>query len=311
MSSSNKNIVLTDTEKKELSKLIIAQQKNELIGYHLYKHLGTLVKDENHKKILLEMSSEEQNHYVLLTKANNKPYKLSGFRIWFEKIKVTISYYLLGLTFVLKYFENQEADSNELRRIYELDPVLGAFITEEEEHEQLLIGMVDEDRLKYMGSVVLGLNDALVELTGALAGFTFSIQHTTNIAFIGLITGISAAFSMAASEFLSTDAEDSDAHPVTASIYTGLAYIFTVAVLITPFFLLPPNDAAGINHFIALGITILLSILIIALFNYYMSVAKDQSFKKKFFQMVGISLGVALISFGIGIFVKEVLGFSI
>lgn len=308
MSSSIIKPNLTDTEKKELSKLIVAQQKNELIGFHLYKHLGTLVKDEKHRKILLEMSAEEQNHYVLLTKANNKPYKLSKFRIGYEKIKVTISYYLLGLTFVLKYFENQEADSHELRRIYELDPVLGAFITEEEEHEQQLISMVDEDRLKYMGSVVLGLNDALVELTGALAGFTFSIQHTTNIAFIGLITGISAAFSMAASEFLSTDAEESDAHPVTASIYTGLAYIFTVAVLITPFFLLPPG---GINHFIALGITIILSILIIAMFNYYMSVAKDQSFKKKFFQMVAISLGVAAISFGIGIFVKEVLGFSI
>ncbi|MFO7814951.1 MAG: hypothetical protein R6V14_04350 [Halanaerobiales bacterium] len=40
---------------------------------------------------------------------------------------------------------------------------------EEEEHEQKLLNMLEEERLNYVGSVVLGLNDELVELTYSLA----------------------------------------------------------------------------------------------------------------------------------------------
>ena len=61
------------------------------------------------------------------------------------------------------------------------------------------------------------------------------------------------------------------------------------------------------NVYISLVITIGVVIFIIFIFNYYISVAKDLSFKKRFLEMVSISLGVAIISFGIGILVKEVL----
>ena len=43
-------------------------------------------------------------------------------------------------------------------------------LSREEEHERELIALIDEERLRDMGSVVLGLNDALVEFTGMLAG---------------------------------------------------------------------------------------------------------------------------------------------
>ena len=47
--------------------------------------------------------------------------------------------------------------------------------------------------------MVLGLNDALVELTGTIAGLTFVLTNTTLIAMAGIITGIAATLSMAAS----------------------------------------------------------------------------------------------------------------
>ena len=50
-----------------------------------------------------------------------------------------------------------------------------------------------------MGSVVLGLNDELVEFTGALAGFTLALSDHRLIALTGSITGIAAALSMASS----------------------------------------------------------------------------------------------------------------
>ena len=61
------------------------------------------------------------------------------------------------------------------------------FEMERKNLEKALLEMLDEERLKYVGSMVLGLNDALVELTGSLAGFTFAMQNTKLIALSGLI----------------------------------------------------------------------------------------------------------------------------
>jgi VIT1/CCC1 family predicted Fe2+/Mn2+ transporter len=175
---------------------------------------------------------------------------------------------------------------------------------EEDEHEQQLVNMLDEERLQYTGSIVLGLNDALVELTGALAGFTLALQNTKLIALTGSITGIAAAFSMAASEYLSTKAEKTEKHPVKASVYTGIAYIFTVLVLIAPYLFLQ-------NYFICLASTLILGVLIIASFNYYISVAEDLNFRHRFLEMTLLSLSVAAISFLTGFLLRTFTGIEV
>jgi VIT1/CCC1 family predicted Fe2+/Mn2+ transporter len=152
--------------------------------------------------------------------------------------------------------------------------------------------------------MVLGLNDALVELTGALAGFTFALQNATLIALTGSITGFAAALSMGASEYLSTKTEETDKNPLTASMYTSTAYILTVVVLILPYILLR-------NPFLSLGITLLCAILIIAVFNFYISVAKDECFRSRFLEMSGLSLGVALLSFTVGFLLRIFIGVEV
>lgn len=165
---------------------------------------------------------------------------------------------------------------------------------EEKTHETKLIALINEEGLNYMGSVVLGLNDALVEFTGALAGYTFALQHSKLVALTGAITGIAAALSMAASEYLSTRTENDPAkNAIKAAVYTGIAYIITVTVLILPFVLLN-------NVYWGLGICLLGALLIIAIFNYYYSVVKSENFKQRFIEMSCISLGIATISFFIG-----------
>lgn len=145
---------------------------------------------------------------------------------------------------------------------------------------------------------------ALVELTGTLAGLTLALQNTRLIALTGLITGIAAALSMAASEYLSTRSEQTEKKPLKASIYTGLAYIFTVAVLISPYLILE-------NYILCLTFSLLAAILIIALFNYYISVAKDEPFRRRFLEMAALSFGVAAISFIIGYFIRSALGVEV
>lgn len=173
---------------------------------------------------------------------------------------------------------------------------------QEEEHEAALLGMLDEEILQYVGSMVLGLNDALVELTGSLAGFTLAMQNTRLIALSGLILGISATFSMASSEFLSAKSEGrSDA--LKSCTYTGIAYLVTVVLLIAPYLIF-----GNAQYMLALGCMLVIVILIIAGFTYYTSVAQDQPFKSRFIEMATISISVAVLSFLVGKIAKVFLG---
>ena len=122
---------------------------------------------------------------------------------------------------------------------------------DEESHERQLISLIREDRLNYVGSMVLGLNDALVELTGTLAGLTFAFQNTQLIALSGMITGIAASLSMAVSEYLSTRTEGGK-DALTSSLYTGTAYIITVFLLILPYLFVS-------NYLVCLGITLVVA----------------------------------------------------
>jgi VIT1/CCC1 family predicted Fe2+/Mn2+ transporter len=172
---------------------------------------------------------------------------------------------------------------------------------EETRHEVELISLLEEESLHYAGSIVLGLNDALIELTGTLAGLTFALQNTQLVAVSGLITGI-AALSMSASEFLSTLSEKgSRKQPGKAAIYTGIAYLITVTLLILPYLLIH-------NVFISLAVMLVIAVVIIMAFTFYRSVVNNESFLKRFGTMAAISLGVALLSFGIGLIVRNVLG---
>jgi len=178
-------------------------------------------------------------------------------------------------------------------------------MADEQSHEEALIEILDEERLKYVGSMVLGLNDALVELAGSLAGFTFALQNTKLIAISGLIVGISATFSMAASEFLSARSEGrTDA--LKSCAYTGTAYLITVALLVTPYLVFETSQF--LFAFICMLIVI---VLIIAGFSYYISIVQDQKFGKRFLEMFLISIGVAIISFGVGLLAKKVIGVDI
>jgi len=83
-----------------------------------------------------------------------------------------------------------------------------------------------------------------------------------------------------------------------------MAYIFTVVFLILPFLLLG-------NPFVSLATSLAIAVAIIFVFNYYISVAKDLDFRRRFLEMAMISLGVAGISFLIGIAVKQFIGIEL
>ncbi len=198
----------------------------------------------------------------------------------------------------------EESAQATYKKISETLPEAKRIVDDEGQHEQELIAMIDEERLTYMGSMVLGLNDALVELTGALAGFTFALQHTSLIAMAGLITGIAGSLSMAASEYLSARSEKSGKEPFKSSTYTGSAYFLTVLFLISPYLVFT-------NFYLCLGVTLLNAIVVILIFTFYISVAKDLSFKARLMEMLSLSLGIAGLTFVIGFLVRRFLNVEI
>jgi vacuolar iron transporter family protein len=276
-------------------------QQNEITGYHTYTRLAKRIKDKNNAGIVERIGQEEKSHYEIWKKYTGRdvsPGKLKLFGYFFLAR-------ILGITFGVKILERgEERAQKTYARYMEEIPEAKRMMEEEEAHEQQLIALIDEERLQYAGSIVLGLNDALVELTGALAGFSLALQNTKLIAMAGLITGIAASFSMAASDYLSKKADDTGKNAGKSATYTGLAYLFTVALLILPYLIFT-------NYLVCLGLTLAIAILIIFVFNYYISVAKDLDFRRRFTEMAVISLGVSALTFGISFFIKKALGVDV
>lgn len=289
---------------KNLKKIILDQQRNEITEHIVYTNLAKRAKNPKNKKILQDIADDELKHHNFwksITKKNVSPKK---FQIW----KYSFFARFLGLTFSLRLMEKGETNAQDFYNSVAKDfPKVIEIRKEEEKHEKKLIGILNDERLTYAGAIVLGLNDALVELTGTLAGLSIAFQNSTLIGITGIIMGIAASLSMTASGYLSSkeDEKEHDKNPIKSAMYTGLAYILTVVLLVAPYFIFTSN----VNY--ALISMLIVALLVIALYTFYISIAKDLSFWKRFTQMAVISLGVAVISFGIGILVKTFFGINI
>ncbi|HBT95098.1 MAG TPA: rubrerythrin family protein [Coriobacteriia bacterium] len=290
------------TLNKETCNALLTLQKAEATDRLVYLRMAKTEKHENHKAMLIEIAEDEAKHYADWRKYTGMDVAPNRLKVFFYSI-LTV---LLGYTFVLRTMERGENKAAAAYAALEGSiPELNAAIADEQRHEEMLIDMLDEERLQYVGAVVLGLNDALVELTGAIAGLTFALTDTRLISLTAIITGIAATLSMAASNYLAEKAEGKP-HPLKSASWCGISYLITVAVLVTPYLVLAED-----MYLLAFGIMLISCVVIIFAFNFYISVAQKQPLWSRFGQMAAISLGVAAVSFVIGLLAKSVLGVDI
>lgn len=272
--------------------------RNEITEHYIYLRLAACEKNPQNRRVLEQIAQDEKMHHQIICQESGVCEKPS---------KIKISWYVLlakvlGLTFAIKLMESGEHHASGSYKAFSEYPQIANLAAEEDAHEAKLIELIDEERLKYMSSVILGLSDALVEFTGALAGFTLALANPKLIALTGAITGIAAALSMGSSEYLSSKAEAGEGkHPVKAAVYTSGAYILTVAFLVAPF-------ACFNNVFAALGTMLFFALLLIAGFMFYYAVARGENFKHRFLEMTCLSFGVAGVSFLIGFALKTLTG---
>lgn len=294
-------------ERKSLSpetrKQLIISQRTEITEHFVYKRLAETIKDEENAKVLSKIADDELRHYNIWKKYTDRDVEPSRWAIrkfyWISRI--------FGLTFGVKLLEKSEERAQiNYHEIGKEIPEAIKIGKEETEHENQLIAMIKEEKLEYIGSIVLGLNDALVEILGTLAGLTFALQNTKLVALTGIIAGIAGALSMSSSEYLSNKSEADANHEgaLKSAFFTGIAYLVAVVFLVAPYLIFT-------SPFIALIVAVLDSILVVFVYSYYISVANDQPFRKRFLEMVILSTVVGLISFGLGYLVREMFGIDI
>ena len=294
---------------KALDRVAREQAKEELFAYRIYSALAERATDDASKQMLSELAEQEHGHvdfWLGVCGSDVDHVHPSSMK---HSLLVFASR-VLGPAFTIRWLERGEdkaiatykqlLDDGKLSE--EHRDAVTKMLREEEEHEQALEQGIADERKLYLSAAVLGLNDALVELTGGLTGLVSSISNPKLIGFAALVVGIAASMSMAASNFLSVDiGEASELKPGKAAAYTGVAYIVVVLALVLPFFLLG-------NRHLALAISWGAAILIIAAFSFYSSVMQDTRFLRRFSVMLGLGLGVAVISFFIGRALSALIG---
>jgi VIT1/CCC1 family predicted Fe2+/Mn2+ transporter len=276
-------------------KQILHLQKREITGHTVYTMLWRSVKDKYSKEVLQRISSDELKHYVSWKEYTGVDIKPNRFKVNIYSLLIK----LLGHTFALKLMTRAERrEQNEYSLISSTIETATKVFKEEHRHENDLISMIDDDRLQHTSEMVRGFNVAVVEMTGALAGFSFALGNTDVVILAGIITGVAITLSVASTEYLAVKTEGGEGAPFRSAVYSGITNITAVIFLIFPFFVFA-------SVYFSMVFMIINAIIVIAGFNFYISVAKDVSFRSRFLEMVLISLGVAGLAFTIGLIVRE------
>lgn len=275
----------------------------------IFRYLAQHESVPEFKHILQTLASHEDEHLAFwLTRSDRKTFFISRFTLW----KYLFLRKLLGLTFAARYLERFQIDSSATyadifahTQDESLRKQMQTFVAAERADEQALIGQIKEERVAFIANIVLGLNDGLIELTGALVGFSFALQRPSLVALTGAITGISASLSMASSAYLQARHDPDRMHEAKKSgIYTGIAYLIVVILLVAPFVLL-----GNVQHALITMFCIVIAIILCV--SFYTAVLFGRRFHSQAGEMLVFSVGVALIAFLIGTFFRELTGIEV
>ncbi|MFB0525200.1 MAG: VIT1/CCC1 family protein, partial [Phycisphaerae bacterium] len=169
-----------------IHKQLLKAQKNEITGHFIYGMLSKSAKGSHNKRILQQISSEELKHHNICIEFSCKGVQPN-------RLKVLI-YYLVslvfGVTFSLKYMERAEKRENVIySELSKKVPETMAIVRDEIRHEKKLLDLIDDERLNYSADIARGMNVAIVEITGVLAGLTFAFQNRELIVETVIIIG--------------------------------------------------------------------------------------------------------------------------
>ena len=272
---------------------------DEYTDYIIYSYLASRERNPQLRAVLEKLASDEKRHYEFWKRIAGEECQARVGRAKLAAIAAMRR--LLGLTFTLKWLERHEEDVIQSYKDYlkhlqgEDRRELEQIIREEEEHENKLISSIEETIVKYLSFIVLGLADAIVEITGVHAGFLGVTSRTYMAGIAGLIVGVSAAISMASAAYLQAKS-DPTREPLTSALMTGSGYIGAVAALAAPYFLTS-------SMLLAFTASMALGLAIVGVFSYYSAIVFDRSFLREFAESSALMFGTAAVSYVFGDFI--------
>ncbi len=279
----------------ELQERLKKMCRDEFEAHNMYKFLADrLIRNERVRGVFKKASEDERVHYEVLREVVGEcKSSVSAIRV----VGYIIIYLIFGTTIFLKITESLERSAlksyNELSKLGgELSDRILKLIEDEGRHEVELINSLDERRVKYLGSIILGVSDALVELTGVYAGALGALSSTSEAGLIGVLAGISAALSMAVASYAQAKQEVGKS-PRLAATFTGLAYLTVVALLAIPYFITT-------SLIMAFSSMLVIALIVIAYMTYSGAVIYGRNFLREFGETSALLLGVAFLLYILG-----------
>lgn len=278
---------------------------DELFDSELYVRLAAQERNEANKKLLEELARVERSHYEFWVNIAGEKVELGPW----ERLKLAAllaAARVMGKTFIIKLLEGREASTVEEyeRAASSLkgEPLDGlkTIIEDERRHELEFANQIDEVIVRQLGSIALGISDAIIELTGVLLGFAGYAASSTQVAVAGLIVGVSAALSMAAAAYAQARHEKGKS-PALSATFTGTFYLLTVLLLVAPLFL-------GLRVQAAVAVSMLTALALLSVLSLYGSVLLERSFVREFLESALVVLAVAFIGYAIGAAAREFIG---
>jgi VIT1/CCC1 family predicted Fe2+/Mn2+ transporter len=302
--------------------------KDELLDHETYLRLKKSEKSSEIRSLLQRLADKEEEHIriwsMLLGKASSSVKKPAfiGVRVFLLRLLRKT----LGIGFVTRLLERDEESGLERYKaglksgvMSERDKkYLRRVIGDEAEHETSFAGKVEQysGELGYTQSIILGLNDGLVEIVAMVAGLATVATSSFIVVIIGLIAGISGTLSMAGGVYLSSkseglveDAMDKEKKTVRVSpskegYYTGIYYFVGALIAILPFIF-------GVGGAVGILLSIVLVSIALVIASTIIAVISGTSIRKRSLEMLAVSLGAAFVTILFGTFAKIHFGVSI
>ncbi len=291
----------------DLPRIAKERMSHEFTDSKLYERLSKTVSPSSpFADVLMHLSGTENEHYQFWKRyAPDAEPKLDRIKLYW----VLFLRRVLGLTFASRFLDRHESSVvKEYRGLAALipqadKPAFEKMVADEEEHEKEFAQKIESEAIRYISFIVLGLADALVEITGIHAGSLGIYNKTEYAGLAGVVAGGAASLAMASAAFAQAKQGFQGSARLSA-FYTGISYFVTAIILATPYFLTPVMVYA-------LSTSLTLAVIILALISYYSTVISGKPFARDFLEILLIMFGVTAALYFFGYVIRVGFGITI
>lgn len=292
--------------------------KGEMLHKDVYERLAEREKDKTLRSLLKRLSNIEGRHVriwggLIDTKAAaSEPFRVRFMTAFMSSVRS-----FLGLALTVKIIEYGESElkaklNNALAMQVnrkQRNAVLKLERSMDSVEDPLQQQIVEYSPvLRNIRDVIFGMNDGLVEVLAAVAGFGAALQQPTLVLLAGFIVAVSGTLSMAGGAYLSTEYERSikideskgRSSARLSAAYVGLFYIVGAAFPLLPF-------ALGFGGYYGIIGSIIVTAIVLTIVSSLISVVSDTSIAKRVVRTLAISLGIAAVTIIIGVIARQVL----